>query len=133
MLRNYSLVIEHLHWALLYDNSFISLILTHIFLPKISISIVTFKNTLQLFSYLKNHFMTYFSADLVPLNQINDSPVYIYETHYKVYLIQPFFRSNLLSYIYIETYKFQTPRYTPISTKPICNTYIYMYTNYVVY
>ena len=66
---------------------------------------------MQLSSSLINHSVTYFSEDLVPLNLIPDSPIYMYETPYKTRLL-----GKILYLAYIL-------KLTPINTKPIFNTY----------
>ena len=58
-----------------------SSILTHMLLPIISISIVTFKNIIVSIQLYNKSFRDMFSADLVLLNQISDSSIYTYETH----------------------------------------------------
>ena len=57
-------------------------------LPKIYLFKVTFKNYIEIFLTLINYSATYFSEDLVSLNQIPDSPIYMYET---LYLTKPIF------------------------------------------
>ena len=82
IIRNNSLVIEHLKPSDI-NTEFISSILIHILLPKIYISIVTFKNNNAIIQ-LSNK--SYFSEDLDLLNVIPDSPIYMYEIPY---LIKP--------------------------------------------
>ena len=82
-------------------------------LPKISISIVTFKNNNAIIQFSKNHSRTYFSEDLILLNVIHDSPIYMYEIPYLI-------KTRVLGIIIYHAYILKL---TPIHTKPIFNTY----------
>ena len=114
IIRNNSLVIEHLkHSDMNTDTEFISSILIHMLLPKISISIVTFKNNNAIIQFSNKSFCNIFFRRF---RSIKCNPRF---SHLYVRNSLPY-KTRLLGKILYHAYILKL---TPINTKPIFNTY----------
>ena len=112
ILGNYSLVIEHLKQSDM-NIYYISSILTHMLLPKISISIVTFKNNIAIIQFSNKTFRDIFFRRF---SSFKSNPRF---SHLYLRNSLPY-KTRLLGKVLYHAYILKM---TPINTKPIFNTH----------
>ena len=112
ILGNCSLVIKHLKQSDM-NIDYISSILTHMLLPKISISIVTFKNHIAIIQFSNKTFRDKFFRRF---SSFKSNPRF---SHLYLRNSLPY-KTRLLGKVLYHAYKLKM---TPINTKPIFNTH----------